>query len=236
MTTTKRPEAQQDGTVTLASGTVREARQYWFVDAPERITTFWYTPSGRKHWATADVAATFTPTPVPEDAVTETTPAPMPWAYDDRDGRTVTVLHDEEHAGQRVQVVKIEDVTALEKPDRTWLQVRTSRGWASADRTDADIAKLAARGRKRAELIAADDAIRAQVVRLVGSAPAAELVRAPAPAVGDVVYVHGMGRMRRGLVVKIGRTTVQVAYTTPSSEGRIYRAAVPAERLLTDPS
>lgn len=38
----------------------------------------------------------------------------------------------------------------------------------------------------------------------------------PAHKLGDVAWVHAFGRLRRGRVVKVGRTRVSVAYVAPS--------------------
>lgn len=45
---------------------------------------------------------------------------------------------------------------------------------------------------------------------------------------GMVVAFYGRGRDRLGVVIKVGRRNVEVAFTTPSSEGRVTRKAVPA--------
>jgi hypothetical protein len=43
------------------------------------------------------------------------------------------------------------------------------------------------------------------------------------PEVGDTAWVWGMNRWRRGILTKINAKRAEVAYTTPSSDGRIYR-------------
>lgn len=47
------------------------------------------------------------------------------------------------------------------------------------------------------------------------------------PEVGDRAWVWGMNRWRRGMVTKINKSRAEVAYTTPSSDGRIYRPVRP---------
>jgi hypothetical protein len=51
------------------------------------------------------------------------------------------------------------------------------------------------------------------------------------PKVGDVAYVWAMGRLRQGLVTKLGRKKVTVSYTTASSQGRIFHKADTPEWL-----
>lgn len=43
------------------------------------------------------------------------------------------------------------------------------------------------------------------------------------PQVGDRAWVWGQGRWRSGMLTKITAKRAEVAYTTPSSNGRIYR-------------
>lgn len=40
---------------------------------------------------------------------------------------------------------------------------------------------------------------------------------------GSPAWIHAMGRMRRGLITKVGRTTVEIAFMTPSNPSRVYR-------------
>lgn len=83
-----------------------------------------------------------------------------------------------------------------------------------------------------------DDALRPQLTGLIGARPLTDLAELPAPAaveVGDVVWTQGTGRLRRGVVVKAGRgSTVQVAYTTASSAGRIYRVSARVAQLRVE--
>ena len=44
-------------------------------------------------------------------------------------------------------------------------------------------------------------------------------------SVGEIAAVHATGRMRTGRVIAVTRTRATVAYTTPSSGGRVYRKA-----------
>lgn len=76
-----------------------------------------------------------------------------------------------------------------------------------------------------------DDEIRPTLTKLIDAVKPEQTtaLQVPEPtsiAVGDVVYVHGMNRYRRGQVVKVGPKRVTVAFTTASSEGRIFRKAV----------
>lgn len=40
---------------------------------------------------------------------------------------------------------------------------------------------------------------------------------------GRPAWIHAMGRMRRGLITKVGRTNVEIAFTTDSNPTRVYR-------------
>lgn len=91
-----------------------------------------------------------------------------------------------------------------------------------------------------AKLIAgwiADDELRPQLVGVIGALSLDELAVLPAPAaveVGQLVWTQGMGRLRRGIVTSVGRSRVEVAYTTASSAGRIYRNRLPIAELRVD--
>lgn len=73
-------------------------------------------------------------------------------------------------------------------------------------------------------------------LRTLDDAPNAKRAR-PAtlvePQIGDVAWVHGTGRYRRGYVYKLGKSRVGVAYYVPSS-ARIYRRSEkPGDVYLT---
>lgn len=53
-------------------------------------------------------------------------------------------------------------------------------------------------------------------------------------SVGDVAMVHGTGSWRRGVVVKVTAQKATVAYTTPSSGGRIFRKADDLDAIRVD--
>lgn len=76
-------------------------------------------------------------------------------------------------------------------------------------------------------LAAEDDRIRPRVTELVHNGNEDQLVAIDTPRahVNDVVYVHAMGQYRRGIVTKVAKTRATVAYTTASSDGRVYRKA-----------
>jgi hypothetical protein len=92
--------------------------------------------------------------------------------------------------------------------------------------------------RKSIDTDEADAAILPRLVELVRALPSKQAPPAwsatVAPAVGDVVYVRAMGKYRRGLVTKLGRTRVEVAYTTASSGGRVYRVTTGPAGLRVD--
>lgn len=52
--------------------------------------------------------------------------------------------------------------------------------------------------------------------------------------VGDVAMVYGTGSWRRGVVVKVTAQKATVAYTTPSSNGRIFRKAADLDAIRID--
>lgn len=108
-----------------------------------------------------------------------------------------------------------------------------------------DPGRLAKKARKAIDIMLLDDEQRIAVTRLIGTKTKYEgddngtplphanrmdaLMRLTgtmgmkAPAVGDTAWVWGMNRWRRGMVTKINAKRAEVAYTTPSSDGRIYR-------------
>ena len=92
---------------------------------------------------------------------------------------------------------------------------------------------LVAKLDKYLAISAADAAILPSLTQLIRNSPAGEvLVQQEAPKVGQVAYVWAMGYARRGIVTKVTRTKAEVAYTTASSGGRVFRkldkALVPA--------
>jgi hypothetical protein len=99
---------------------------------------------------------------------------------------------------------------------------RAPHGYRSLAGTPAQVEKkLAANLAERA----ADAAIIGRLTALVHNGDASQLVPATTLEVDAVAYVYAMGQWRRGLVTKIGRTRVEVAYTTASSQGRVFRKA-----------
>lgn len=91
--------------------------------------------------------------------------------------------------------------------------------------TDADSLALL---RKHVDGLIADAELRPTLVQLIDAAKDARKLSEldHMPTVGGVVYVHAMGYFRRGLVIKTTAKRVTVAYTTASSEGRVFRKAV----------
>lgn len=84
------------------------------------------------------------------------------------------------------------------------------------------------------ELEAQDDHLRPLLTRLIGrlgaEVPLTGLKDGHATEVGQVALVPASGARRRGVVTKVTKTKVEVAYTTASSGGRVYRKSVPAEQ------
>lgn len=78
-----------------------------------------------------------------------------------------------------------------------------------------------------------DDEIRPRVRQVMQSVPGYSAMnhkRTVDPTkdkVGDDAWVWGQNRWRHGIITKIAKTQATVAYTTPSSDGRIYRPARP---------
>lgn len=83
------------------------------------------------------------------------------------------------------------------------------------------------------ELAEADAQLLPLLRRLVRTAGPADERRPVEPVEGAVAYVYAMGRARRGLVVKVTKTKATVAYTTASSNGRVFRKAVSRDLLVT---
>lgn len=83
------------------------------------------------------------------------------------------------------------------------------------------------------ELAEADAQLLPLLTRLVRNAGPADERRLVEPVEGAVAYVYAMGRARRGLVVKVTKTKATVAYTTASSNGRVFRKAVDRDQLCS---
>lgn len=104
-----------------------------------------------------------------------------------------------------------------------------------------DVATLTKKARKAIDVILLDDEQRRDITRKMASMDKSHktprnhdsrldvLLRTTAaiglepPQVGDRAWVWGQGRWRAGMLTKINKSTAEVAYTTPSSSGRIYR-------------
>ncbi|MDT4933453.1 MAG: hypothetical protein QOK11_1345 [Pseudonocardiales bacterium] len=87
--------------------------------------------------------------------------------------------------------------------------------------------QVLAKLRKSVDVQVADDAIRATLTAYIhATRDASDLAPVEAPVVGALVYVYAMGMWRRGVVTAVKRTRIEVAYTTASSNGRIFRKAV----------
>lgn len=56
----------------------------------------------------------------------------------------------------------------------------------------------------------------------------------PEAVLGRRAWVWGMNRWRRGMVTKVAKTKATVAYTTPSSNGRIYRPSRPMADIYVE--
>lgn len=69
-----------------------------------------------------------------------------------------------------------------------------------------------------------DNRIRSDITSLISEGRDFTVeVEASSLKVGDVACVYATGRGRVGRVIKVGKKNATVAYTTPSSKGRIYR-------------
>jgi hypothetical protein len=83
-----------------------------------------------------------------------------------------------------------------------------------------------------------DDAeLRARLVGVIGARPYSDLDVLPRPSsveLGQLVWTQGTGRLRRGVVTGVGPKRVEVAYTTASSGGRIYRTKLGLAQLRVD--
>lgn len=87
--------------------------------------------------------------------------------------------------------------------------------------------------RKGLEVQVADDELRPDLEQLIGG-PAGETTEAADVSVRTIAYVFAMGRLRRGIVTKVAKTRAEVAYTTASSGGRIFRKSVPMTEVYVD--
>jgi hypothetical protein len=81
-----------------------------------------------------------------------------------------------------------------------------------------------------------DDEVRPAVMTAMASTrdPSSLIVPAALPSVGCRAWVHGTGQWRRGVVVNVTRTRVTIAYTTPSSQGGIFRKAARLDQIRQD--
>lgn len=87
------------------------------------------------------------------------------------------------------------------------------------------VEQVTAKLRKTVDTWIADDEILPSLLAVVANVEPGPVVDALAE--GAVVAVHAMGYWRVGIVTAVKRTRVEVAYTTASSGGRVFRKAVP---------
>jgi hypothetical protein len=96
-----------------------------------------------------------------------------------------------------------------------------------------DVAEIAKKTRARIDIMREDETLLPRLIRMAASSPTGHDVPPHIGGefrVGDTAWAWALGgRVRRGLVVKVTRTRVTIAYTTPSSRGVVYRKAVKQE-------
>lgn len=161
-----------------------------------------------------------------------------------------TVVRDVEHAGRRI-VVKLvpawDERTEETHNGRTYysgsyrpterLELEVDGRPQHAGTQDAD--KLVKATVRAIDLEAANRLALPALRELVTTVHAIDLTDLPTAAevgvrVGDVAWTHAQGRMRRGIVTKVARTNVTVAYTTASAPDNVYRPARPATGVLVE--
>ena len=151
---------------------------------------------------------------------------------------TTTVLAAETYRGHEIAVeaTTYEASKLGERPAHTQRVARMD-GWSFRCPSGTDeeaMTKL----RSHVDETVANDAIRPRLQAVAGTATAldgASIVYRSTVALDAPVWIFAMGRHRRGLVTKIGRTRLEVAYVTPSNPERVYRKSVPMTAAWVTP-
>lgn len=108
-------------------------------------------------------------------------------------------------------------------------------GRSSPAPTHKDVADLTKKLRTLTDGRIADDEIRPRLARLIHATKSTagyRTLEADEARVNMEVWVDAMGHIRRGLVTKRGRKLVEVAYTTASGRGRVFRkSALPSTQI-----
>jgi hypothetical protein len=151
---------------------------------------------------------------------------------------TTTVLAAETYRGHEIAVeATTYDASKFgERPAFTQRVARhDGREFRCPSGTDEEaMAKL----RAHVDETLANDAIRPRLQAAAGIAASldgASVVYRSTVALDDAVWIFAMGRHRRGLVTKVGRTRLEVAYVTPSNPERVYRKSVPMTAAWVTP-
>lgn len=105
-------------------------------------------------------------------------------------------------------------------------------GARSSSRPTGTDTQVFAKLRKYVDLQIADEEVLPKVTALIANVKRSEDPPA-AVALGDVVAIYAMGHWRRGLVTKVNKARVEVAYTTRSSGGRVFRKMEKPAELST---
>jgi hypothetical protein len=137
--------------------------------------------------------------------------------------------HEETYRGRRIALLARTTLNARygSDADGNSLHRDSTRKWAEIDRqsirrptgTDEQaVSKL----RKVIDTQAADAELLSALVGLILVGGHRDK-GVTAPAVGDIAGTYAMGRVRRGVITKVSRTRVEIAYTTASSNGRVFR-------------
>lgn len=169
-----------------------------------------------------------------------TTPA-TEWSGADTYGEVVTT--EAEHNGHKI-VARSQQVTRdfgdkIADPARrvstfTAGEVEVDGEWFGTlpAGTPAQVVKKIA---AKLDTIDADAKIVGQLNRLIAN-DRDGLVTPEQVEVGQVASVHAMGHMRQGIVTRVTKTGAEVAYTTASSAGRVFRKVAKVAELLVEPA
>lgn len=158
-----------------------------------------------------------------------------------------TVIHDVVHDGHRIVVQLVpawDERREVSYDGRTYL----SGSYQPAPRLEAtvdgrhfhvgtqDADKVLAKAKRDLDTAKANAELLPRL-RAVISTPGTEPTGTMATngvRVGDIAWTYAQGRRRRGIVTKVGRTNVTVAYTTASAPTNVYRPSRAADEVLVE--
>lgn len=167
-----------------------------------------------------------------------------------------TVVHTETYRGRELQIIEARtpawvepahtfttyrgEVVTLgpnEYAEHTAFETKIDGRGFRAPRLG-NVGKIAAKLRAYVDVDLADAEILSTVTQLIANADVETMKTLRSPEslddlpLGAVAWVYAMGQRRRGIVTKHGKSRVEIAYTTASSGGRVFRKSVPVAQAL----